>query len=107
MTDSRVHVDCEFLSVVSNGIRRMSTRLLLSAVLHSVTFAALVPLQMAHAQSAAPTSSANAEARSDEVADIVGGIISFTRWPSDNRVVRLCVVIPAIYADRLIQLAAN
>jgi hypothetical protein len=107
MTDSRVHIDCGFLSVVSNGMRRRSTRLLLSAVLHSVTLAALFPLQMAHAQSAAPASSANAEERADEVARIVAGIISFTHWPSDNRVVRLCVVIPAIYADRLIQLAAN
>lgn len=37
----------------------------------------------------------------EAVARLVGGIISFTRWPSEPRPLRLCVVGTARHADRI------
>jgi hypothetical protein len=49
----------------------------------------------------------NGGPRADEVARIVGGIVSFTRWPSGRPPTRLCIVTPALYAGPLVQQAAR
>jgi len=57
---------------------------------------------LATAQEAPPT--APASARGDDVARIVGGIISFTQWPGALAgKIRLCITTPAAHADALVR----
>lgn len=54
------------------------------------------------------TPSDPADARGDEVARIVTGIVSFTHWPAEKPALRLCIVTPALHAGSLVQhMAAN
>jgi YfiR/HmsC-like len=109
MTDSHKPVDYRCFPGVlpSCAWLALGARLRRFAALCFVTSLALLASQSGHAQSVAPADSASPDARADEVARIVGGIISFTRWPSDRAVVRLCVVTPAVYAEPLIRHAAE
>jgi hypothetical protein len=70
---------------------------LLSAVVVFVAACVAPPAQSQSVTSANPV----AENRDDDVARIVTGIISFTRWPADPPVIRLCVATPAVYADNI------
>ena len=67
------------------------------------------------ATSASPTSPAPASASAASsgsttptaVAQVVFGIISYTRWPTDPTEVHLCIVPPSSYADALTQAAVH
>src|SRR5580698_9710176 len=109
MTDSRKPVRYRCGSAVSRLRARLalSARLLRYAATCSAGSLALLASPGGHAQSVTPADSASSGQRADEVARIVSGIISFTRWPSDRTVVRLCVVTPASYAEPLIRHAAE
>jgi hypothetical protein len=71
-------------------------RLLSAAVVFAAACVA-PPAQSQSGTSADPV----AENRDDGVARIISGIVSFTRWPADPPVIRLCVATPAVYADSI------
>ena len=96
---------------MANSIQRMDFRPIIGALcirhflgirlLSAVAvFASVCLAQPAQSQSA---TSANpvAENRDDDVARIVTGIVSFTRWPTDPPAIRLCVATPAAYGDSI------
>lgn len=51
----------------------------------------------------APAPASHATTRGEEVARIVGGIISFTRWPGPPHDARLCITTPAMSAEMLVR----
>lgn len=61
------------------------------------------PNSASPASTAAPVSQAAASA----VAQVVFGIISYTRWPVDPAELQLCIVPPTGYADALTQAAGR
>ncbi|SEB17165.1 protein of unknown function [Paraburkholderia sartisoli] len=79
-------------------LARVFWRQLLSFV--SFCLIALLTSPDSHAQLAAQRATGQ-QARAVEVARIVTGIVGFTRWPTERTTIRLCIVTPARYADRL------
>lgn len=65
--------------------------------------ALLLASSCANAGAQAPAPDGSGSQRVQDIARIVGGIISFTQWPGPPRKVRLCIVTPALYADLLVR----
>lgn len=66
--------------------------------------ALLLASSCANAGAQAPASpDGSGSQRVQDIARIVGGIISFTQWPGPPRRARLCIVTPAQYADLLVR----
>lgn len=65
-----------------------------------LSFLLLAPGHITLAESDAANS---ASLRASKVANVVYGILGYTRWPQQPDILRLCVIAPTEYADRLWQ----
>jgi hypothetical protein len=90
-----------------HALRRLAVRALSYMAFCSVVLVSGLTSCVAQGQTAAPPEIADGPARADQVARIIKGIVSFTRWPASYSVRRLCVVTPALYAGSLSRFTAE